>query len=91
MVAAEAGADYLMFGDNARPSLEAVIERVSWWAEVFEIPCVAFATSLDEVGPLADAGADFVAIGDAAFSDPRGAAPAVADAARRLSVAEVAT
>ena len=32
MVAAERGADYVMFGDNARPSLDAVIERVAWWA-----------------------------------------------------------
>lgn len=91
MVAAEAGADYVMFGDNARPSLEALIERVSWWADVFEAPCVAFATSLDEIAPLADAGADFVAIGDVVFSDPRGVARAVADAASRLSLAEAAT
>jgi thiamine-phosphate pyrophosphorylase len=91
MVAAEHGADYVMFGDNLRPSLEAVIERVSWWAEVFETPCVAFATSLDEIAPLVDAGADFVAVGDAVFSDPRGVARAVADAESRLSLAEAAT
>lgn len=91
MIAAEAAADYVMFGDNTRPSLDAVIERVAWWSEVFEAPCVAFATSLDEIGPLAEAGADFVAVGDAVFSDPRGIARAVADAASRLSLAEVAT
>jgi thiamine-phosphate pyrophosphorylase len=91
MVAAETGADYVMFGDNAQPSLEALIERVSWWADVFEIPCVAFATSLDEIGPLVDAGADFVAVGDAVFADARGVAAAAADAASRLSLAEVAT
>jgi thiamine-phosphate pyrophosphorylase len=88
MIAAEAGADYVMFGDNARPSLEALIERVSWWAQVFEIPCVAYATALDEIAPLVDAGADFVAVGDAVFADPRGIAPAIADAASRLSLAE---
>lgn len=91
MVAAESGADYMMFGDNARPSLEALVERVSWWADVFEIPCVAFATSLDEIGPLVQAGADFVAVGDAVFADPRGVAAAAADAASRLSLVEVAT
>lgn len=90
MIAAEAGADYVMFGDNARPSLEALIERVSWWADVFEIPCVAYATGLDEIGPLVEAGADFVAVGDAVFADARGVAPAIADAASRLSLAEVA-
>jgi thiamine-phosphate pyrophosphorylase len=88
MIAAESGADYVMFGDNARPSLDALLERVSWWAQVFEIPCVAYATELDEVSRLVDAGADFVAIGDAVFSDPRGVAVAVADAGDRLSIAE---
>jgi thiamine-phosphate pyrophosphorylase len=90
MVAAETGADYVMFGDNARPSLEALVERVSWWADVFEIPCVAYATALDEIAPLVNAGADFVAVGDAVFADPRGVARAAADAGSRLSPAEVA-
>lgn len=91
MTAAEDGADYVMFGDNERPSLDALIERVSWWADVFEVPCVAYATALDEIGPLVDAGADFIAVGDVVFSDPRGLAAAVADASKRLLVAETAT
>ena len=91
MIAAESGADYVMFGDNERPSLEALLERVSWWADVFEIPCVAFATTLDEVGPLVGAGADFIALGDAVFADPRGVAAATADAASRLLITETAT
>ncbi len=68
MLAAETGADYLMFGEpdagGRRPTFDAILERVAWWAEVFEIPCVGFAGSLDEVGPLSAAGADFVAVGD---------------------------
>ena len=63
---------------------------MAWWAEVFEIPCVGFAASLDEVEPLAAAGADFIALGDCVFGDGRGAAAAVADAARRLAIAETA-
>ena len=93
MLAGEAGADYVMFGEpdasGRRPSFEAVAERVAWWAELFEIPCVGFAASLDEVKPLAAAGADFVALGDCVFADERGDAAAVADAARRLAVAEM--
>ena len=92
MFAAEAGADYVMFGEpdkaGRRPAFDAIIERVAWWAEVFEIPCVGFAASLEEVQPLAAAGADFIALGDCVFADARGAAAALADAARRLSVAE---
>jgi thiamine-phosphate pyrophosphorylase len=91
MVAAESGADYVMFGDNERPSLDALIDRVTWWADLFEVPCVAYATTLDEIAPLVDAGADFIAVGDAVFSDPRGVAAAVAAASERLSVAETAT
>jgi thiamine-phosphate pyrophosphorylase len=91
MLAAERGADYLMFGEPAgghRPSLDAIIERVAWWAEVFEAPCVGFAGALDEIGPLSAAGADFVAVGDCIFADERGVAAAIQDAMTRLAVAE---
>lgn len=87
MVAAEAGADYVMFGEpdaaGKRPSFAAIRERVEWWAEVFQIPCVAYAASLDEVRDLA--AAEFVALGPAILSDPRGPAAAVAEALRRLT------
>jgi thiamine-phosphate pyrophosphorylase len=63
---------------------------VAWWAELFEIPCVGFAASLEEVKPLAAAGADFIAVGDCVFADARGDAAAMADAARRIAVAETA-
>jgi thiamine-phosphate pyrophosphorylase len=92
MEAAEAGADYVMFGepdaDGTRPGLAAVIDRVAWWAELFEIPCVAYAGGLDEIEPLAAAGADFIALGAALFGDSRGLEAALADAAARLAVAE---
>jgi len=92
MLAGEAGADYVMFGEpdpnGHRPAFTAIAERVAWWAELFEVPCVGFAASLDEVEPLAAAGADFVAVGDCVFADGRGASAAAADAVRRLAVAE---
>jgi thiamine-phosphate pyrophosphorylase len=92
MLAAETGADYVMFGEpdreGHRPSFDAILERVEWWAEVFEIPCVAYAGSLDEIGPLARAGAEFVAVGDCIFTDARGAAVAVRDAMGYLAVRE---
>lgn len=95
MIAAEGGADYVMFGEpnaaDERPALQAITERVSWWAEVFEAPCVAYAGSLDDIAPLAQAGADFIALGDFIFADPRGIATAVADAASRLTSKEAVT
>jgi len=95
MLAGEAGADYVLFGEpdeaGHRPSLEAIADRVSWWAEIFEPPCVGFAATLAEVEVLARAGADFVAVGDCVFSDPRGAAAALAEAARQLVLPEAVT
>ncbi len=95
MVAAEAGADYVMFGepdaDGHTPSRSAVIERIAWWAEVFEIPCVGYATSLADIDGLVEAGADFVALGDALFGDPRGPKAAAAETAARLRLTETTT
>jgi thiamine-phosphate pyrophosphorylase len=89
MLAGEAGADYVMFGEvgagQRRPSFEAIIERVEWWANLFQIPCVAFAANPTEVGALSQAGADFIAVGDGIWDDPRGAAAAVAEAAHLLA------
>ncbi len=95
MLAAEKGADYVMFGepaaDGERPGFDAILDRVSWWAEVFEAPCVGFAATLDEIGPLVAAGADFVATPDSVFADPRGIEAALADAAARLRLPETAS
>jgi thiamine-phosphate pyrophosphorylase len=94
MLAAERGADYVMFGEpeanGQRPSFAAIVERMEWWAELFEIPCVGFAAAVDEIRPLAVTGADFVAVGGRLWDDPRGAAAAVAEAALRLAVPETA-
>jgi thiamine-phosphate pyrophosphorylase len=92
MTAGDRGADYVMFGEpdhaGRRPAFAAVIDRVAWWAELFEVPCVGWAMSLDEVAALAAAGADFVALGDLVWTDPGGPGPAVAAAAAQLKLAE---
>ena len=94
MSAAEAGADYVMFGEpdaaGERPSFDAVEERIAWWAEVFEAPCVGYAAGADEVAPLVKAGADFVALGDWIWSDPLTIEATIADAARLMQVPETA-
>lgn len=94
MVAAEAGADYVMFGEpdasGARPAFAAVEERVAWWAEVFEIPCVAYAASIDEIVPLVKAGADFVALGDWLWREPREVAATIVRSAELLRLPETA-
>lgn len=68
MTAGEQGADYVAFGafyptptkittSVAHPSL------LTWWQELFEIPCVAIGgITVDNATELANAGADFLAI-----------------------------
>jgi len=91
MAAGELGADYVLFGEpdakGERPSAEAVAERLQWWDELFEPPCVGFAASLAEASEFAAAGADFVLVGDFVWADPRGAKAALIDAAQALQQA----
>jgi thiamine-phosphate pyrophosphorylase len=83
MAAGEAGADYVLFGEpdahGHRPSGEAIAERLQWWAELFEPPCVGYAASRAEVDAFVAAGADFLLVDDLVWADPRGAATALAD------------
>jgi thiamine-phosphate pyrophosphorylase len=94
MAAGEAGADYVLFGEpdasGQRPSAEAIAERLQWWAELFEPPCVGFAASREEIGEFAAAGADFVLVGDFIWADPRGAAAALQDAEQTIRQAQTA-
>ncbi len=94
MVAAEAGADYVMFGEpeaaGSRPAFAAVAERVAWWAEVFEIPCVGFAAAIEEVAPLVKAGADFVALGSWLWREPKQVAATIVRTAGLLRLPETA-
>ena len=88
MAAGEAGADYVLFGEpdakGERPSMEAIAERLQWWAELFEPPCVGFAASREEVFEFAAAGADFVLVGDSIWNDARGAAAALMEAEQAI-------
>jgi thiamine-phosphate pyrophosphorylase len=95
MAAGEAGADYVLFGEpdarGQRPSVEAIAERLQWWAELFEPPCVGFAASREEAHEFAVAGADFVLVGDFVWADPRGVAVAVKDIEQVIQQAHAAT
>ncbi len=89
MLAGESGADYVLFGEpdrrGNRPQLGAVEDRVKWWADLVEVPCIGYAGNADEVRLLAQAGADFVALGDWIWTYPQGATVAVTMAASALA------
>ncbi|WP_293866908.1 thiamine phosphate synthase [uncultured Alsobacter sp.] len=93
MEAAEAGVDYVMFGeprrDGTAPPFPAVLERAGWWAEVFETPCVAHVESLEGVEPMAATGCEFVAVGDAVFNHPDGPEAGVREALAAIEAAPV--
>ena len=83
MEAGEAGADYVAFGafypTTTKPSpYRPPPSILSWWASIFEIPCVAIGgITPDNAPPLIDAGADFVAVCQAVWgADDPGAAVA---------------
>uniref|UniRef100_Q07HE4 Thiamine monophosphate synthase n=1 Tax=Rhodopseudomonas palustris (strain BisA53) TaxID=316055 RepID=Q07HE4_RHOP5 len=84
MLAGELGADYVLFGEpdaqGQRPAPDAIAERLNWWAELFEPPCVGYALSFEEAFDFAAAGADFVLVGELIWDDARGPAAALADA-----------
>jgi thiamine-phosphate pyrophosphorylase len=64
----EADADYVAFGipphveDRARAA-DRQLNLISWWSEVFEVPCVAFnVADAEHAHRLAEAGADFISV-----------------------------
>ncbi|MBR1214914.1 thiamine phosphate synthase [Bradyrhizobium sp. JYMT SZCCT0180] len=94
MAAGEAGADYVLFGEpdakGERPSAEAIAERLQWWDELFEPPCVGYAASCEEAREFAAAGADFVLVGDFVWADPRGPEAALIDIEQAITQAHAA-
>jgi len=87
MQAGEDGADYVAFGafypTTTKPShYRPHASILSWWASVFEIPCVAIGgITPDNAKPLVDAGADFLAVCQAVWGkdDPAAAVQAFAE------------
>ncbi len=80
-----------MFGEpdaaGERPALQAIAEaRCRGGRKCSKRRAWPMPALFDEVARLAEAGADFVALGDFIFADPRGVAIAVADAASRLGL-----
>ena len=90
MEAGEAGADYVAFGafypTTTKPSdYRPDPSILTWWSALFEIPCVAIGgITADNAKPLVDAGADFIAVCQAVWSqdDPRAAVQAFAEVLR---------
>lgn len=79
MELAEAGADYVAFSQAAH------VDLISWWAEIFEVPCIA----ADPIGPenldiLLPHNPDFIRPDDAMWSSPEAARDIVGRLTARL-------
>jgi thiamine-phosphate pyrophosphorylase len=94
MTAGERGADYVLFGEpdrhGNRPSPDAIAERLGWWAELFEPPCIGYAASREEAAEFVAAGADFILVDDLVWNDARGPAPALAELGAAIKAAYTA-
>lgn len=83
MEAAERGADYVAFGAfyptaTKEPKTRAEPELLSWWSELFEVPCVAIGgIKAGNAGPLIRAGADFLAVSSGVWNYCHGPGEAV--------------
>lgn len=94
MEAGEAGADYVAFGAFFPTSTKPVehfadLDIVRWWTVLSPIPCVAIGgITPDNAGPIVRAGADFVAVSGAVWTDPDGPAAAIEKFRPRLSISE---
>jgi thiamine-phosphate pyrophosphorylase len=80
MEAGEAGADYVAFGSFYPTTTKAVKHHpepviLSWWATMFELPCVAIGgITPDNAAPLVASGADFLAVSGAVWGGDEAAA-----------------
>jgi thiamine-phosphate pyrophosphorylase len=86
ITAAEAGADYVAFGaffastTKTATKYRATSELLRDWSETTVVPCCAIGgITQQNCGPLIEAGADFLAVIGAIWSDPKGPRAAVAE------------
>lgn len=83
MVAGEAGADYVAFGAFYPTATKDVTHQatpdvLTWWTELFELPCVAIGgITVENAAPLIESGADFLAVCGGVWNHPDGPAAAV--------------
>lgn len=90
----EMGADYIAFRESAnaapggtKPGLE---EMIAWWSDIVTIPCVAWDIErADDARRLADAGADFIAMGEAIWTHSGDPASTIAQFSASLTARQV--
>ncbi len=87
MVAGEAGADYVGFGERGQPADEAVMDLIAWWREVTVVPCLGYAGDIEGAASLARIGTDFIGVEGAVWNHPDGPVTAASELAAILEKA----
>lgn len=72
MTAGENGADYVTFGDQDGNLDDEIVEIVQWWRSTTVLPCLAYASNVEEVARLKGVGTDFIDISSAIWDHPDG-------------------
>ena len=98
MSVGEAGADYVAFGaffpSSTKPGRKhfPTPDLLARWSNMTTVPCVAIGGINEEnCGPLVAAGADFLAVVSAVWSDPNGPGAGVAALNAAIAAARVAS
>ena len=83
MQAAEDGADYIALSQNTYTPSEPII---GWWADLFEIPCVAFdPIELEKLDILLPQKPDFIRPSDAMWTSPGEAQRILSELTQRIA------
>jgi thiamine-phosphate pyrophosphorylase len=91
----ELGADYVAFGipphvEDRTSAEDRQRDLISWWSDIFQIPCVAFdVTTPEHASGLAHDGADFIAVAISADMSADEINNRIADFSRAISAAGV--
>lgn len=85
----EALPDYLLFGDpfeSADSDQEEALDLATWWADLFEVPCVAIAGNSEQsIADTITTGADFIGVGQFVWQHPEGPETAIKAVHKLLS------
>ena len=86
MVAGDAGADYIAFGDPEGPPTDALGELIGWWSELFVLPCLAEGDlALADCATLARRGADLIGVSRLVWQHPEGPGRGMTDVLAALA------
>lgn len=85
----EALPDYLLFGDpfeSEDSNHDEAVDLASWWADLFEVPCVAMGGNTESrIAETIATGADFVGVGEFVWQHPEGPEAAIKAVHKLLS------